>query len=176
MPNPKNEVRRSSYVIFFPLLFVMLIFEIMHLPASIAAYRPDFMATLVLFFMSKDPKRINVGIAWISGLILDLIAGAPFGINALTVALQVFIVGTQFRHFADFMVWQQMIIIGIVNLVSHIGVYWLGHLIGQSSYTTHFSLQALITLLIWPIMLGIYRFLWYFFRVSSVSSKPEQEL
>ena len=31
MPNPKNEIRRSSYVLFFPLLFIMLLFEIIHI-------------------------------------------------------------------------------------------------------------------------------------------------
>ena len=72
MPNPKNEIRRSSYVLFFPLLFIMLLFEIIHIPAAVAPYRPDFLATLLIFFVTIDPKRINIGLTWISGLLCAL--------------------------------------------------------------------------------------------------------
>ncbi len=176
MPNPKNANRRTSYVIFFPLLFIMFIFEIMHLPAAVAPYRPDFVATVLIFFAITDPKRVNVGLAWFAGLILDLLSGAPMGIHGLIFAFQVYIIVAQFKHFAAFMVWQQMIIIGIVNFIAHIGVYWIGHLIGQPSYSSNFSWQALATMLCWPVFMLIYRFLWVFFNVTSASVKSEKEI
>lgn len=176
MPNPKNEVKRSSYVLFFPLLFIMLIFEIMHLPALIAPYRPDFLATLLVFFVTSDPKRINIGLAWISGFLLDLLSGAPLGSNALVLASQLCLILVYFHNFAHFTVWQQMLSIGSVNLLCPIAVYWICHIIGQSSYTTHFLWQAFVTMISWPLFLLLYKFLWSFFKISCFTRKAENDL
>ena len=176
MPNPKNEVRRSSYVLFFPLLFIMLLFEIIHIPAAVAPYRPDFLATLLIFFVTIDPKRINIGLTWISGLLLDLLSGAPIGSNALVLSAQLCLILVYFKNFVHFMVWQQMLAIGSVNLLCPIAVYWICHIIGQASYTTHFLWQAFVTMLLWPVFVLLYRFLWSFFRVSSFSTKSENDL
>lgn len=176
MPNVSNERQRTSYVIFFPLLFIMLLLEIVHLSAVIAPYRPDFLALLLIFFAISDPKRINVGIAWFSGLLLDFLSGAPIGFNALILALQVYLIVSQFRHFATFNLWQQMVIVALSNLISHIGVYWLGHLIGQGSYTGSIGWSILVTMVFWPIMLGLCLFLWRICNIASASVKVEKEI
>ncbi|HIV54618.1 MAG TPA: rod shape-determining protein MreD [Candidatus Anaerobiospirillum stercoravium] len=176
MANPKNEARRSSYLIFFPLLFIMLILEIVHLPALIAPYRPDFLALLLIFFASSDPKRINVGWAWCSGLLLDLLSGAPLGFNALILAFQVYIILSQFKSFISFMLWQQIIIIGIVNLIGHIVVYWAGHLIAQGTYSGNFGWPTVVTMVLWPFMMVLLVALWRVFNIVSASVKVEKEI
>ena len=176
MANPQNEQRRSSYLIFCPLLFITLILEIVHLPAVIAPFRPDFAALLLIFFACSDPQRINVGMAWGTGLLLDLLSGAPFGFNALILAFQVYIILSQFKSFINFMLWQQMVIIGIVNLIGHIVVYWIGHLIAQGTYSGNFGWPTLVTMGLWPIMIMVYATLWKVFNVTSASVKVEKEL
>lgn len=176
MPNPKNETRRTSYVIFVPLLFFMLVLEIVHLPAMIAPYRPDFTAILMIYFAITDPKRVNVGIAWLSGIILDFLTGAPLGINALAMSIQVYIIVSQFRHFVAYTIFQQALIIGIINILVHVGVYWLEHLIGQNSYNGNFFLQTLATIVAWPIIYVICSIMWSVFNISSVTAKEDKEL
>lgn len=171
MNNPKNEIRRSPYLIFFPLVFFVLILEIVRLPALIAPYRPDFTGLLLIFFAIIDGKRVNVGVAWLTGLVLDLLTGATLGINALVFALEVYLIISQFKHFAAFRTWQQMIIIGLVSFISHVGVYWFGHLIGQPSYSTNFAWQTLVTMFTWPIIKMICGALWFMFNVSSEREK-----
>lgn len=176
MNTKKTEAARSSYIIFFPLLFLVLMLEIVHLPAVIAPYRPDFMALLLIFFAIIDPLRINVGIAWITGFLLDLLTGAPMGINGLAMAFQVWVVVSQFRHFSQFAVWQQMCIIGIVNFIAHMCVYWIEHLIGQTSSVSNYSYQTLSTIVFWPITLLLCDMMWNVFNIQAASLKKEKEL
>lgn len=173
MPNQKNELKRSSYLIFFPLVFFMLILEIVRLPASIAPYRPDFTGMLLIFFAITDPKRINIGVAWLTGLVIDFLTGATLGINALVLSGQVFIILSQFQHFARFKLWQQMLVIGIVNFICHVGVYWCGHLLGQSSYSTNFTWQTIVTILTWPLIYILCMFLWKSFNINGATSKDQ---
>lgn len=176
MPNPKQEPKRSSFLLFFPLLFLMLILEIVHLPAVISPYRPDFLALLIIYFAIADSRRINVGTAWLCGLLLDFLAGAPIGANGLCIAFSVYILVFQFKHFKNFLLWQQMLIVGLVNFIGHVGVYWICHLIGQTSYTTNFGWESLVTMFTWPLMFFFYAFLWSVFNISSFTTKSEQEM
>ncbi len=176
MLSTKTVQYRSSYLLFFPLLFFVLILEIIRLPAAIAPYRPDILGLLLIFFATMDPKRVNIGFAWICGLLLDILSGAPMGVNGLRVAFEVFLIVSQFRHFQSFMLWQQMVIIGIVNLIGSVGVYWICHLIGQSGYNDFFGWSSLVTLFAWPVMLFLGAILWKFFRISEAASKKEKEI
>lgn len=176
MASPKKEQYRSSYLLFFPLLFIVLILEIVRLPAAASQYRPDILGVMLIFFAMTDPKRINVGMAWISGLLLDILSGAPFGVNGLRVAFEVFMVISQFKRFPSFMLWQQMVIIGIVNMIGSVGVYWICNLIGQAGYNEFFGGSSIVTMLSWPLMLFVGAFLWRLFKISEASSKKEKEI
>lgn len=173
MSNPKNEIRRSPYLIFYPLVFFVLILEIIRLPAMVTPYRPDFTGLLLIFFAITDGKRVNVGVAWLTGLVLDLLTGATLGINALVLAFEVYIIISQFKHFVDFKTWQQMIVIGLVSFISHVGVYWFGHLIGQPSYSTNFAWQTLVTMFTWPIIKMICAVLWTVFNIPIDNEKSQ---
>lgn len=176
MTTNKTEGVRSSYIIFFPLLFLILILEIVHLPAEIASYRPDFVALMLIFFAISDPLRINVGVAWITGLLLDLLTGAPLGINALVMSFQVFVVVWYFKHFTQYSILQQTFIIGLVNLVAHAMVYWFEHVFGQTGTAISiYVYQTVATLVFWPIVQFIFRVLWMMFNVQAASLKKERE-
>ncbi len=141
---------RSSYFLFFPLVLFALIIDIISLPEVLIPFRPDFLSLFVLFFAIFDPRRVNIGCAWISGLLLDFLLGSPLSQNALCLALQIFIILSQFQRFAQFAKWQQIIIIFVVNLLGHVLGYWISHLAGMVSYGGSIVLPSLITALLWP--------------------------
>ena len=43
----------------------------MPLPSLLDAYRPDWVALVVLYWVIALPHRINIGTAWVAGLLLD---------------------------------------------------------------------------------------------------------
>lgn len=139
----------------------------------VTPYRPDFTGLLLIFFAITDGKRVNVGVAWLTGLVLDLLTGATLGINALVLAFEVYIIISQFNHFVNFKTWQQMIVIGLVSFISHVGVYWFGHLIGQPSYSTNFAWQTLVTMFTWPIIKMICAVLWTVFNIPIDNGKSQ---
>ena len=49
-------------------------------------------------------------------------------------------------------IYQQVLIVAIVNLVTNCIGYWLEHLIGQRYYEINFLYPALITALCWPLI------------------------
>ena len=66
----KKAPKHSSYLLFCFSVFIALFLEIVHFPAEIEMFRPDFLALVLIYFAFFDPQRINMGLAWICGLIL----------------------------------------------------------------------------------------------------------
>lgn len=140
---------KSSYLLFFPLLLAALIVSIIRLPEALTPFRPDFLSLILIFFAVYDPRRINIGWAWLAGLLLDFLMGAPLAQNALCVSLQVFIILSQFKRFAQFNRWQQVIIVFIVNWLGHGLGFWISHIAGAVTYDTSVTIPAVITALLW---------------------------
>ena len=72
-------------------LIVGLMLSIMPLPESIAAFRPDWLALLSVFWAMQLPRTWSVGSAWIIGIVLDVSSGTLLGQHALALCVIVYI-------------------------------------------------------------------------------------
>jgi len=68
-----------------------LILTIMPLPDSVQAFRPDWLAMLVIFWAMRLPRTWSVGMAWMVGIILDVSHGTLLGQHALALCVVAFI-------------------------------------------------------------------------------------
>lgn len=169
----KKAPKHSSYLVFGFSVFTALFLEIVSFPAEIEMFRPDFLALVLIYFAFFDPQRINIGLAWICGLFLDLLTGAPLAINALICASQVFIIHTQFRRFSNYVIYQQAIIIGLVNIIAHVVAYWLEHLLGAGNYHVNFIGTAIATTIAWMFIALLLKFLCKKFAVVPFGAEQE---
>ncbi len=148
-----SKEKKSSFLfVLVPMIFISLILQIVHLPASISDYRPDILVLVLIFFSMNSHFTLKLETAWLVGIILDLVTGAPLGINAFVISTQIYLISTQFKNFPKYSLWQQAIIIGVINLIVNVLGYWIEHIIGQSYYEVSFILPTLITAAFWPIV------------------------
>ncbi|MBQ9274308.1 MAG: rod shape-determining protein MreD [Succinivibrio sp.] len=168
-----REPRHSALIVFVPLLMVALVFHIVRFPDFLNANRPDLLVLLCIFFTTLRRSWFNVEIAWVAGLLLDLLSGAPLGVHALLFAAQVYLIGSQFRNFASYSLWQQTIIIGVINLLANVIGYWLEHVIGQNVYDAPFVIPALLTAVLWPVVYGLCSMLCAIFSVMPEDAQRE---
>jgi len=67
-----------------------LMLTIMPLPDAVAAFRPDWLALLVIFWAMHLPRTWSVGTAWVVGIILDVSQGTLLGQHALALCCVAF--------------------------------------------------------------------------------------
>jgi rod shape-determining protein MreD len=83
---------RSSRRLPIIMTFVFgLMLTIMPLPDSVAAFRPDWLAMLVIFWAMRLPRTWSVGTAWVVGIVLDASQGTLLGQHALALCCVAFI-------------------------------------------------------------------------------------
>lgn len=86
-----NRISASRRLPVIVTLVVGLMLSIMPLPDPLQAFRPDWIALLLIFWAMQLPRTWSVGTAWVIGVILDVSYGTLLGQHALALSVVVFV-------------------------------------------------------------------------------------
>lgn len=129
---------------------VALALTIMPLPDMLEPLRPEWMIMVVVYWVMAVPDRVGVGIAWVTGLLLDVVRDALLGQYAITLALIAFIVIHLHQRLRVFPLWQQALAIGLLVILQYILVFWIKGLTGELPPFWKMLLPAISTVIFWP--------------------------
>ena len=72
----------SLRLVYFSLL-VALVCQMLPWAGFGQMVRPDFILVMVIYWLFRAPYVVNIGTAWFTGVVVDLISGGLFGQHAL---------------------------------------------------------------------------------------------
>ena len=131
-------------------LLIALIANIMPLPLSIDAFRPDWVLLVLLYWCIALPLRVNVLTAWVCGLLLDVLLGSILGVHAAAMALSVYIAVVNYQKIRNFSVWQQALIVGVIASLYHLVVFWLQRMLSDVVFLPGYLYPVLTCVILWP--------------------------
>lgn len=147
-------------------LLIAYVLSILPLPATVAMFQPEWVLIVLIYWAIALPHRIGIGIAWFSGLLLDVIRDSLLGQYALTMALVIFIVSKIYQRLRNFPIWQQSVSIFLLILF-HTGLAaWIKALSGAPVTIWMIFLPALISALVWPAAYFVLRMIRRNYRVT----------
>ncbi len=152
---------QHSSVIYITLLFAILLM-LVPLPDTLRYARPEWVVMTLIYWAMALPQRVSIGVAWLTGLVMDVVTGGILGIHAFAYALVIYLVGRLHLQIRQYPLWQQAFI--ILSLV------FLVHFIVMLSAPINFSwnhwLTVLSSTLVWPIVYAVLRKMRRSFQVS----------
>jgi rod shape-determining protein MreD len=157
--------RRGGWVIVLSLL-VALSLAILPLPDWAAAYRPEWVLLVLIYWCIALPQRVGMGLAWVTGLLLDALEGTLLGQHALAFTVVAYICLRGYRHLRVYPIWHQALaVLGLVG-IAQLLMLWIRGLLGEAPQTWRYWLPSLTSMLLWPWVLIILRDLRRRFRVT----------
>jgi rod shape-determining protein MreD len=96
---------KGGFILFTILAGLTL--NLLPLPELLVLLRPDFLLLVLLYWIVYHPMRVNIGAAWLMGLVVDVAYGNLLGQYALAYALTAFICLGLRRRVLMFPLWQQ---------------------------------------------------------------------
>jgi rod shape-determining protein MreD len=96
------------------------------------------------------PHRVNVGVAWICGFLLDVLLGTILGIHALSFAIVVYVAGSNYQKIRNFSLWQQGLIVGLFLALHHLIVYWFSHFLSDIYFLPEYLYPVIPGIIVWP--------------------------
>ena len=147
-------------------IIVALVLQIMPMPSIVEQYRPDWVFLVLGYWALALPERVNVGVAFIVGLVLDLLLGTSIGVHSFAMSLSVFVLAANYQRLRNYSVWQQAIVIGILCALYNLVVFWLMHLLTDMYFMLTYMWPVITSMVIWPWIFWLLRRVRRQFRLS----------
>ena len=105
-------------------IFIAMGLRILPLENNHAIYNPDWVAIAVIFWCIHLPDRFGIGLAWLSGLLTDVLTGRPLGGYALCYSIIAYLSLSQHRRLRIFPLYQQALFVLLFLLISQFLIFW----------------------------------------------------
>ena len=150
-----------SSVIYITLLFAILLM-LVPLPDTLRYARPEWVAITLIYWAMALPQRVSIGVAWFTGLVMDVVTGGILGIHAFAYALVIYLVGRLHLQIRQYPLWQQAFTkLSLVSLV-----HFIVMLSAPITFSWNHWLTVLTSTLVWPFVYAVLRKIRRSFQVS----------
>lgn len=146
--------------------FAAFVLTIMPLPRVLALLRPEWLSLVLIYWCIALPQRVGVGIAWILGLMLDILRGALLGQYALGLAIIAYLALKLHKRLRVFPPWQQAVSVMVLIALQQLLVLWIMGIIGRPRAQWAYWLPCITSMLLWPWTFLLLRTLRRRFRVT----------
>jgi rod shape-determining protein MreD len=133
---------------------VALALAVLPLPAALDMFRPDFLVLVVIYWSIESPRAGGLGLAFFSGLALDVVNGVVLGQHALALTL-IAAWATHLRlRLRVFSVLSQSLTIFALLAAYQFILFWVDGATGNP--VTNFGrwLAPVVGAVIWPFLTG----------------------
>ncbi|MFT2092261.1 rod shape-determining protein MreD [Paraglaciecola sp. 2405UD69-4] len=138
-------------------IIIALVLQITPMPAVVDLYRPEWVLLVLSYWALALPNRVSVGVAFITGLILDILLGTSMGIHSFAMCLCIYILAANYQRLRNYSVWQQSMIIGIICALYNLVVFWFQHLLTDIYFLFDYLWPVASSMVIWPWLFWLLR-------------------
>lgn len=152
-----SEVRANGRWVIALTILVALWLTIIPLPEWARWARPEWVAIVVIYWVIALPHRVGIGSAWLAGLALDIVEGAPLGGNAFALAVVAYLALILYQRLRMYAAWQQAAIVFVLIGLNQLLCHWVQTLTARVVPSLLFLLPALVSALLWPTVMLLLR-------------------
>lgn len=149
MPNAHN-----GFIIFLTII-VALVLTLLPMPGWTAWLRPAWVLLVLIYWSMDKPDRVNVGTAWIAGIILDVLNGTLLGEHALALTIVIYTVVRMHSRLQMFPLLQQGLSIFLLVLFYQFILYCVQGFIGELPHGWLYWSSSVTSMLLWPWVYSI---------------------
>lgn len=134
-------------------IVIAMILMLLPLPKVLQLFRPEFVLMVLMYWAMALPRKVSVGVAWVVGVLMDVMMGGALGVTAFSYALVIFLTARFHLQLRQYPVWQQaLIILSLVLLVQIIAV-----IVSPQTATWFIWIPAVTSMVIWPMNYALLR-------------------
>lgn len=149
-----NQTNRSFIYI---CIGIGIVLQIIPMPPPIDLYRPDWLLLILIYWAMALPNRVSVGIAGLSGIIIDLLYGTSLGVHSFALAVPIYLVCANYQRIRNYSLLQQAMMVMVLSSLYHIIVYWLQYWITGIEFRWIYLWPAVSSVILWPWLFWLLR-------------------
>lgn len=135
-------------------IVLALMLTMVPLPAVIDAFRPDWVALVLIYWTMMLPQRYSVGVAWIVGLVLDVAQGTLLGQHALALVMITFLTSRFHLLMRVFPMSQLTLTVLALLAIYQFLLFWINGVSGIDAPANSYWGPVVTGTLFWPLVSG----------------------
>lgn len=147
---------RNGFVIPFSFL-IAFILTLLPIPNWAVWLQPAWVLMILIYWTLAAPQRVNVGIACVTGLFLDILEGTLLGEHALAFIVVIYLVTRMYSRLRMFPVLQQSCVLFFLVLLYQFILFCIQGFLGALPTSWLFWSSALTSMLLWPWVYSLLR-------------------
>jgi rod shape-determining protein MreD len=154
-------MQMNNYTGFFRIILTLAVamsLRIVPWPGDMAAYNPDWVLLVLIYWALAIPERVGIFHAWIFGLLTDVLTGRLLGQYALAYSLVIYICLKLHKRLRQFPLMQQGLFIFFCLLLSQLLLFFIKNLQHPDQLHASFWLPVFTGTLCWPLVYTALRF------------------
>ena len=144
------NARRESRGLIFLTIMVAVLLSLLPLPDFLLPFKPYWVALVVIYWSLETHDMIRMGLAFIIGLVVDILSGSLMGLHALSLVVMVFLIQRFRSRLRFFPPWQQALSVLGLLVNDRIILIWITALLGEPLPTWKYWLPPLVGMALWP--------------------------
>jgi len=144
------NARRESRGLIFLTIMVAVLLSLLPLPDFLLPFKPYWVALVVIYWSLETHDMISLGLAFLIGLVVDVLSGSLMGLHALSLVVMVFLVQRFRSRLRFFPPWQQALSVLGLLVNDRIILIWITALLGEPLPTWKYWLPPLVGMALWP--------------------------
>lgn len=150
-----NSTAIKDYLVIGLTLLLGVVLTLIPAPSWASSMRPEWMLSIIIFWLITAPHRVGIALAWLTGLFMDLATGTVLGQQALIFCLTAYFVLKFQRWLVQIPVLQQTAMIALIILFDLVLNRCLLIILQHAPIDKFFWLPAVTTAVIWPWLSGL---------------------
>lgn len=155
-----------SWFAIFTTLFIAMVLALLPMPDWTIWLRPAWILMVLIYWAMVTPYRVSVGIAWITGLIVDLLNGTLLGEHAFAFTVVIYFVSRMHIRLRMFPIMQQGFSILCFVLMYQFIIYCIQGFVGELPNSQLYWLSSVTSMLLWPWLFVVMRDFRRWFKVA----------
>lgn len=138
-------------------LALALALTVVPMPEWARSLRPEWVALVLIYWCMAAPHQVGTGVAWLVGLLLDVVSGSLFGLHALTLLVAVFVIRLVYQRVRVAPLMQQALWVGTILLLAQAVSYAGLGATGRAPTLVGSFATVPVSALLWPWVFLILR-------------------
>ncbi|MFC3278641.1 rod shape-determining protein MreD [Xanthomonas fragariae] len=131
-------------------ILIALVLGLLPLPMVVQPLRPYWLALVLAYWVIEKPDRVGLGMAFVAGVLADLLYGGLLGEQALRLVIMTFILQRFRARMRFFPVSQQALAIGGLLLNDRIVSSAVHLVVGEPTLSWSYWWAPLLSMALWP--------------------------
>ncbi|MCQ9121706.1 rod shape-determining protein MreD [Rodentibacter pneumotropicus] len=139
-----------QWVMIILFFVVALVMELAPWPIGFQAFKPSWLVLVLTYWALAIPNKVSIGIAFLLGVIWDIVLGSTLGIHALVLSVAFYFIAKNYLVLRNLSLWFQSLLVIIFVFSIRFAIFLVELFLHSAVFNWQEIFGAIASGILWP--------------------------